>query len=259
MVPMKRPTLFLARPGGAPAVAGASDDTPLVSGPGRRPSVDWRHVVSAAHPRALAELQAAHRVCQRCVELGFIRRASPVFSGHQGQRILLVGQAPGPVEVDAERPFAGRAGRTLMRWFARAGFPDEDDVRGRVYMTSMTTCFPGKRAEGSGDRAPTPREVSLCAPWLDGVSSLLEPRLILPVGSLALGRFLPGRSLDAAVGRVFDAGGGEAALSSPAVPALLPLPHPSGQSRWLNDPERVARLERAIALLQTLAVWAEGA
>ncbi|MBV8446130.1 MAG: uracil-DNA glycosylase, partial [Candidatus Dormibacteraeota bacterium] len=70
----------------------------------------------------LAALQARHRRCHRCADAGFIPVARPVFSGAAGQRVLLVGQAPGPVEVDEHRPFAGRAGRQLMRWFQRAGF-----------------------------------------------------------------------------------------------------------------------------------------
>ena len=180
-----------------------------------------------------------------------------MFSGHAGQRVLLVGQAPGPVEVDVARPFAGRAGRTLVRWLVRAGYEDDSDVRARVYMTAMTTCFPGKRPGGAGDRAPSAREISLCAPWLRSVVELLQPRLILPVGALALSRFVPGRSLDVAVGRVFTGDGVESDLPPTTVPAMLPLPHPSGQSRWLNDAARVAQLDRALSLLNGLVVWAE--
>ncbi len=182
-----------------------------------------------------------------------------MFSGNAVQRILLVGQAPGPVETDTSRPFAGRAGRQLMRWFARAGFDGEDDVRRRVYMTSMTTCFPGRRAGGDGDRAPSAREVALCSSWLDGVLAMLQPRLILPVGSLALSRFLPGLGLDAVVGKAFDRHSVAVTALPSEAPVLVPLPHPSGQSRWLNDPQRVARLDRALRRLQRLAGWAEAA
>ena len=205
---------------------------------------------------ALQGLQSAHRACTRCVEAGILRAANPVFSGFPDQRVLLVGQAPGPVEHDATRPFAGRAGRQLMRWFARAGFTGEADVRRRVYMTSMTTCFPGRAPGGNGDRRPSGREVALCSGWLDSVLDILEPRLVVPVGSLAMARFLPGRSLDAAVGHLFDAAGAELEMAAGA-PVLLPLPHPSGQSRWLNDPARVARLEAALARLPDLICWAE--
>jgi uracil-DNA glycosylase len=211
---------------------------------------------AATRSRSLRELQQAHGACHRCVDAGFIDRAHPVFSGDDLQRILLVGQAPGPVEVDQTRPFAGRAGRELMRWMQRAGFAGEDEVRRRVYMTAMTTCFPGKRVDGSGDRRPNAQEVALCAPWLDALLTLLQPRLILTIGSLALERFLPGRRLDDAVGGAFTAAG--AGITGPprTEPVILPLPHPSGQSRWLNDHARRVLLERALTELQRLSAWA---
>jgi uracil-DNA glycosylase family 4 len=205
-------------------------------------------------PAALLAVQRAHRACTRCVDAGLLATAHPVFSGRAGQRILLVGQAPGRVELDQGRPFAGRAGRQLMRWLVRGGFADEADARHRVYFTAMTTCFPGRT--GSGDRRPSAREVALCAPWLDAVIDLLRPRLVIPVGTLALGRFLPGVALGDAVGRVFDDSG-----SNPGrrrrPPLILALPHPSGQSRWLNDSARRDLLERALGHLRELIDWAE--
>jgi uracil-DNA glycosylase len=154
----------------------------------------------------------------------------------------VVGQAPGPVEIDQTRPFAGRAGKQLMRWLATAGFGTEEQIRDTIYFTAMATCFPGKNPKGSGDRRPSAREVALCSHWLDGVLDLLEPEVIIPIGTLALSRFLPGVKLDDCVGRVFR---GEGVI-------LLPLPHPSGQSRWLNDPARVTLLEAGLAELDQL-------
>ena len=212
--------------------------------------------LSAAYA-TIAALQRDQRACRRCVLAGYLERAHPVFSGREGQRILLVGQAPGPFEVDANRPFAARAGRQLMRWMERAGFAGDEDVRDRVYMTAMTTCFPGRRPGGQGDRRPSAREVALCASWLDGVVEMLRPRLIVPVGSLALERFLPHRRLDEVVGRAYTATGETIAALPAATPVLLPLPHPSGQSRWLNDTTQSALLDRALQRLRELVGWAE--
>ena len=205
----------------------------------------------------MRSLQREQRACTRCADAGYIARAHPVFSGRAGQHILLVGQAPGPVEHDQSRPFAGRAGRQLMRWLIRAGFRDEDDVRDRIYMTAMTTCFPGRRPDGAGDRRPSAAEVALCAPWLDGVLAGLRPRLIIPIGSLALERFLPGRRLDDVIGAAYGASGVPLAQTFEDAPVMVPLPHPSGQSRWLNDPARVALLDQAIVTLREMVAWAD--
>lgn len=204
---------------------------------------------------ALTAVQRDHRACVRCVTAGHLQRAHPVFSGRGGQRILLVGQAPGPVEDDVTRPFAGRAGAQLMRWFSRAGFAGEAEVRERVFMTSMTTCFPGRVARGSGDRRPSAREVALCSGWLGAYLQLVQPALIVCVGGLAHGRFLPRRRLDDIVGHAWTPLGEVLDGEPPTRPALLPLPHPSGQSRWLNDRIHAAMLERALQRLAELALW----
>ena len=211
----------------------------------------------AVRGRSLRSLQREQRACTRCAEAGYIARAHPVFSGRAGQRILLVGQAPGPIEHDQTRPFAGRAGRQLMRWLIRAGFRDEDEVRDRIYMTAMTTCFPGRRPDGAGDRRPSAAEVALCAPWLDAVIEMLAPQLVIPIGSLALERFLPGQRLDNVIGAAYSASGIPISGTPEVSPILVPLPHPSGQSRWLNDPARVALLDRAIATLREMIAWAD--
>jgi uracil-DNA glycosylase family 4 len=221
----------------------------------RRAAVDDE---AGARAVALARLMAEHRACTRCADAGFIPQARPVFSGRFGQRIMLVGQAPGVVEHDITRPFAGRAGRQLVRWMVRAGFADEADFRNRVYVTSTTTCFPGRRPDGSGDRRPTPAEIDLCAPWLDGVRRLLAPRLIIPVGGLAASRFLPRARLADLIGRTLAPSGVEVGDPHGAEPPLLlPLPHPSGQSRWLNDPAQQALLATALERLRSLVNWAE--
>lgn len=205
----------------------------------------------------LSVLQRTQRACTRCADAGYIPRAHPVFSGNSAQHMMLVGQAPGPVEQDQSRPFAGRSGRQLMRWFVRAGLRDEADVRDRIYMTAVTTCFPGKRPDGAGDRRPSAAEVALCSSWLDSVIDLLAPRLIIPIGSLALERFLPGSRLDDIIGEAYTADGAVLNGVPRDTPALLPLPHPSGQSRWLNDPVRVALLDRALVRLSELVAWAD--
>jgi uracil-DNA glycosylase family 4 len=165
---------------------------------------------------------------------------------------MLVGQAPGVTEKTARKPFAARAGRELERWMLRAGFESDDHFRSLTYVTSVTKCFPGKARSGAGDRRPSRAEVDLCRPWLEAQLEMVQPRLVLLVGTLAIDEFLPGRPLESLVGRLFDSGGHEIhSGGEKPQPWLLPLPHPSGASRWLNDEAHRELLDQALVLLST--------
>lgn len=190
---------------------------------------------------AFAAHQAACRACMVCAKEGIIAVAHPTFSGEWGARFLLVGQAPGQVERESRRPFDGRAGRELDRWMLRAGFADAAEFRRVTYIAALMRCFPGRNPKGNGDLRPPPRGIANCAHWLDAELAMLRPRVVIPVGQLAIARFLGPGSLEERVGRSF---GDE--------PVIVPLPHPSGQSRWLNDPANRERLARALALLSEL-------
>jgi uracil-DNA glycosylase len=155
---------------------------------------------------------------------------------------MLVGQAPGQTEAAGGRPFAGRAGRTLFRWFDRVGL-DEATVRDWLYIAAITRCYPGPHAGGRGDRVPSPHERAQCADWLDTELEIIRPPVLIPVGRLAIDRFLGPRPLAGLVGRehvVTHAGGSS---------VTIPLPHPSGASSWINAPEHQRLLDRALSLI----------
>jgi uracil-DNA glycosylase family 4 len=199
----------------------------------------------------LARLHREIRGCRRCVEAGYLPTAAPVLSGYADNRIMLIGQAPGAVEAVRRLPFQGRSGRILMAWLQRAGFASEEQVRRIIYMTSITKCFPGK-GTGGGDRRPSRAEVELCRPHLDRQLALINPEILILVGGLAHERFLPGRPLTVLVGRVFDRAGREVRPRARSRPLLVPLPHPSGASRWLNERENRERLELGLQRLRPL-------
>lgn len=177
--------------------------------------------------------------------------AAPVLSGYPDNRLMLIGQAPGIVEEVRRLPFQGRSGKVLVRWLMQAGFASEEQVRRQIYMTSITKCFPGK-GSGGGDRRPSRAEVDLCRPHLDRQLVLIDPDVVLLVGGLAHERFLPGRPLSELVGYFFDSSGRRVGAGGGARPLLVPLPHPSGASRWLNEADNVALLERALRRLRPI-------
>ncbi len=193
---------------------------------------------NAADAAKLKRLHARIRACKKCVAAGYLEQAAPVVAGSIDDRVMIVGQAPGRVEVVTRTPFSGRAGAELRRWLARAGIP-EDRL---PYRTAITKCFPGKAVGGAGDRRPSPPEIALCAPWLEAELALIRPEVILLVGTLAIDRLWGKTPLSDAVGRSkrsTDLGGA----------LLIPLPHPSGASRWLNVLANRARLDRALRLV----------
>ena len=186
--------------------------------------------------RSIASLQRDNRVCRACVEAGYPLESLPVVAGYSDQRAYMFGQAPGIVEGQERRPWRGRAGITLRRWLEM----DEAQFYGTFYCASVTRCFPGRTPTGRGDRTPTPREQELCSFWRDWELELLRPRLIVTVGGLALRRLLGLGSLTPCVGERYELEG----------TPVVPLPHPSGASGWLNDPANRERLAAAVALVR---------
>lgn len=201
---------------------------------GRAPTAEGRSL-----PVLLERHRAALAACRRC---GLGGEILPILSEAASPRVMLVGQAPGKSEVASQRPFVGPAGRTLFRWFERAGL-DEAAARRTIYVAAVTRCYPGPHPGGRGDRVPSTRERAACASWLVDELRIIRPVLVIPVGRLAIDHFLGPRPLDALVGRVHEVeheGGRSRAV---------PLPHPSGASGWLHQPGNARLLERAIALL----------
>lgn len=188
----------------------------------------------------LAAALDAHRVelaaCRRC---DLAPEVLPIVSEARTPRVVLVGQAPGKTEIECRRPFAGRAGRTLFQWLARAGL-DEQHARESIYIAAITRCYPGPSPSGRGDRVPSPRERERCAGWLATELRIIHPALLIPVGRLAIDRFFGPVPLDRIIGTpgpVEHEGGRSTAVA---------LPHPSGASSWVHQPGHRDLLDRAL-------------
>jgi len=181
--------------------------------------------------------------CRLCAEAHYDIQSQPVFSGRAAARLMLIGQAPGQEEVPTRKPFSGDAGKRLFRWLRRVGWTEEE-FRERFYITSVTKCFPGKAEKGSGDRVPSAAERDLCRPWMEWELHLVQPEVIIPVGKLAINLFFPpDTKMDEVIGqRILDEAGRH----------IVPLPHPSGASRWHMDPRNVGYIDQAIWHLKRL-------
>ncbi len=181
------------------------------------------------------ELDAC-RVCPNMI--GPVVHGAPVVS-----RVILVGQAPGPREGSFGRPFAWTAGRTMFRWFEEAMGVGEDGFRAGVYIAAVARCFPGK-ASGGGDRRPDADEIARCEGWLQREAAILEPELVVPVGTLAIERVL-GEKMPLAeiVGELRRARWHGREVD------VIALPHPSGASTWHRMEPGKTLLARALRRL----------
>lgn len=193
--------------------------------------------ITARAPRALTTLHTALGACRACPNM-----IGPVVHGCAiASSIFLVGQAPGPKEGSFGRPFAWTAGRTLFRWFEEAVGASEDVVRSKVYFAAVARCFPGK-ASGGGDRKPDRDEIARCRPFLEREVAILQPKLVLAVGSLAIAQVLDYQGkLDAIIGTQ------RRAIYHGVETDVIALPHPSGASPWHKMEPGKTLLRRALA------------
>jgi uracil-DNA glycosylase len=190
----------------------------------------------AARVRTLAEL---HRTIARC-RMCPLMTPPPILWAREGQRALIVGQAPGITEPQRGLPFAGAAGRKLISWLEPLGISAHEDMLERFAVAAVAKCYPGRLPGGRGDRVPDRAERARCRPWTDALVRLIDPLVVVPVGRLAIDDWLGRAPLDEFVGRRFERDGR----------IIVPLPHPSGASAWTNLADNRVLVARAVAQLR---------
>lgn len=189
---------------------------------------------------AVSALERLHREIAAFRPRGF---GPPVHGAPVPSSIFLLGQAPGPHEARLGRPFAWTAGKTLFRWLERATGADEERVRARIYIAAVVRCFPGKTRSG-GDRVPTADECALWRGFVAREVEILRPRLVLPVGRLAIQEVLGHTEpIAAVVGKALRTRFHGVDCD------VIPLPHPSGASTWFKVEPGRQLLERALRLV----------
>jgi uracil-DNA glycosylase len=125
---------------------------------------------------------------------------------------------------------------------------EEEAFRSRAYMAAVCRCFPGKKPKG-GDRVPDVAEIAVCGQWLDAEIDLLRPRLLIPVGKLAISQFIEVNRLTEVIGKQLriERNGHEV--------DVIALPHPSGASTWHRMEPGKALLAKALGLIEKHSAW----
>lgn len=188
--------------------------------------------------KAFAELTRQMSVCKKCRDLPTYSHA--VFAGKYGNQIMVIGQAPGKQELKHNMPFVGPAGKRLFKWLKEVNV-SEAEFRNRAYFTQMMKCFPGSGTRG--DLKPNPVQLSNCASYLEKESKILKPAIVIPVGKLAIEKFLGKVKLDEVVGKKFI----KEIFGQRTV--IIPLPHPSGASPWSYKKDNQRRIVKATKIL----------
>src|SRR6185369_2681743 len=109
---------------------------------------------------------------------------SAVLSARNGSpeaRVMFIGEAPGRKGADRTRvPFSGdQSGANLDRFLSSIKL-----TRKEIFITSAALCNP--RSESGANRKPSQKELSNCSSFLRRTIELVDPRVIVTLGSVAL-------------------------------------------------------------------------
>ena len=119
--------------------------------------------------------------CTRCPAMCGRSAVFSNLNGSPNARIMFIGEAPGRKGADRTRvPFSGdQSGANLDRFLTSIGLKRED-----IFITSAALCNP--RTESGANRKPTQKELANCSAFLRRTIELINPRVIVTLGSVAL-------------------------------------------------------------------------
>ncbi|MGD9555749.1 MAG: uracil-DNA glycosylase [Mangrovibacterium sp.] len=125
--------------------------------------------------------------CTKC-ELAKTRNHVIFGEGNVNASLFIIGEAPGRDEDMQGRPFVGKSGQMLDKILAACGFNRQE----HVFISNIVKCRP------PDNRVPTQQEAAACIHWLDKQIELLDPKILILLGSTAL-KYIAGP--DYSVGR----------------------------------------------------------
>ena len=162
-----------------------SHDTPSVITDDRRNRIlrmDWQ------------ELKTSVAACKACPL--HEKRSQAVFGvGDENADWLFIGEGPGAEEDAKGEPFVGQAGKLLDSMLAAVGLKRGENV----YIANVVKCRP------PGNRNPEPQEAQQCEPYLEQQIALIQPKLIVALGKIAVQNLLKADATIASLrGRLHD-------------------------------------------------------
>ena len=144
------------------------------------------------------ELNALHesiRGCRLC-HLHKTRLNAVPGEGPHDARVFFIGEAPGAREDELGRPFVGRSGELLTQMIESIGL-----TRDEVFITSVLKSRPPK------NRTPTRSEIETCRPYVERQVELVNPRVVVLLGGVAISSMVGPWSVSESHGQHFEAKG----------------------------------------------------
>lgn len=137
--------------------------------------------MNASKQELFAELVDEAANCTRCPAMCGRSAVLSSLNGSPDARIMFIGEAPGRKGADRTRiPFSGdQSGANLNRFLTSI-----DLKRDEIFITSAALCNP--RTESGANRKPTQKELANCSAFLRRTIELINPRVIVTLGSVAL-------------------------------------------------------------------------
>ncbi len=154
-----------------------SDRLPCAS----RLSLERLQFVVPNKANLLAPVRERVRVCTKCPHLACSRTQTVFGVGNPDAELMFIGEAPGVDEDKQGEPFVGRAGQLLTRIIETMGF-----TRREVYIANILKCRPDTSPGSFGNRPPSPREMQTCRPYLVEQIDVIEPKVLVALGAVAV-------------------------------------------------------------------------
>jgi DNA polymerase len=103
------------------------------------------------------------------------------LNGAVDARVMFIGEAPGRKGADRTRiPFSGdQSGKNFDRFLHSISLPRE-----KIFITSAALCNP--RSQSGANRRPKQTELANCSEFLARTFALINPKVVVTLGSVAL-------------------------------------------------------------------------
>jgi DNA polymerase len=191
----------------------------------------------------LAAIDERVCACVKCPNLANSRTQTVFGVGNPNADVMFVGEAPGADEDAQGEPFVGRAGQLLTKIIKAMGFAREE-----VYIANILKCRPDTPGSSYGNRPPTPVEMQTCRPYLMEQIDIIQPKVIVALGAVAVEGLLGTRAPMRELRGRWDSFSGTPLMVTYHPAYLLRNQSPSEKRKvWEDMMQVLERLEKPIS------------